>query len=77
MPRETPRENPAASLTPLQTIMVSLLLVASVVLLVLYGFLGTLVVIFYTAVPVSFFLIFFHLFRNRPGKGPPLRRMQD
>ncbi len=76
-PRETPRENPADRLTPLQTVVVSLVLVSIAALLVTIGFLWTLVAVFYTAVPIGFLAICWHQFRNRSGKGPPLRHRSD
>ncbi len=75
--RGKPRVSSARSLTPVQAILLGLLLAGLGAAMVVFGVLGALVVGLYVSVPVCFVLIFIHLARNRPGKGPPLRRRSD
>jgi len=76
-PRETPREGVTRPMSGGQIALYCLAPVAVATAIAVFGVLGALVVGLSVSVPVCFVLIFIHLARNRPGKGPPLRRRSD
>ncbi len=76
-PRTSPRRSSVPPVTPLQAGLIGLLVLGLAAAVIAFGFLATLVVGLFALLAICFLLIFIHLARHRPGKGPPLRRRQD